>query len=252
MDEFAWFMNAFHELTGIDLNRYKRPQMERRLTNLRDRRGFTDYPSYLRAMEKQRALLVELLDKMTINVSEFFRNPERWEQLGRILVERKEVVKAWSAACATGEEPYSLAMLLTKLNVPFSSILATDIDERVLAKASEGVYDAVQVRSVDETLLKRHFVPNGSSYTVKEQIRNQVHFQRHNLLNDPYPTSIDLIICRNVLIYFTDETKQAILNKFSAALKPGGILFVGSTEQFFGLALPELKLVAPFIYRREK
>ncbi|WAH35103.1 CheR family methyltransferase [Alicyclobacillus dauci] len=251
MDEFEWFMDAFHQLTGIDLTQYKRPQMERRLTNLRDRRGFHDFPSYIRELGVRRELLDELLDKMTINVSEFFRNPERWEQLGQLLQNRKQPIKAWSAACSTGEEPYSLAMLLDYLGIKHDTILATDIDERVLAKAAQGNYDSMQLRGTDRSYRDKYFDVDGTKFQVKKQIRDQVEYRKHNLLSDSYPSGMDLIICRNVLIYFTDDTKQSILDKFTLSLRVGGLLFVGSTEQFFGLNLPHLKLVAPFTYEKQ-
>lgn len=250
MDEFTWFMDAFHALTGIDLSKYKRPQMERRLTNLRDRRGFSDFPSYISALGETPALLDEILDKMTINVSEFFRNPERWTQLGSLLQFRKRPIRAWSAACATGEEPYSLAMLLTELKIPYECILATDIDERVLASARRGVYHLQQLRGTDNKYIDKYLMAEGAHYRVNQALCETIQFRRHNLLRDTYPGNLNLIICRNVLIYFTDSTKQQILNQFADALEPGGLLFVGSTEQFFGLDLSTLKAISPFIYER--
>lgn len=250
MDEFSWFMGAFRQLTGIDLARYKRPQMERRLTNLRDRRGFSTFAAYIQALEADGTLLNELLDKMTINVSEFFRNPERWETLRELVGAMSTAPRVWSAACATGEEPYSLVMMLLELGCMGQPILATDIDERVLERAAAGRYDPLQVRGLAPPDLERYFSFDGREYQIRPQIRENVRFQKHNLLEDDYPTALDLIVCRNVLIYFTDPTKQEILERFSNALKPGGLLFVGSTEQFFGMKLPNLAPVAPFMYRR--
>ncbi|GMA60840.1 protein-glutamate O-methyltransferase CheR [Alicyclobacillus fastidiosus] len=250
MDEFAWFMGAFRQLTGIDLTRYKRPQMERRLTNLRDRRGFSSFPAYVQALEADGTLLNELLDKMTINVSEFFRNPERWDTLRNLVCDMGATPRVWSAACATGEEPYSLVMMLSELRRMGHPVLATDIDERVLDRAAAGRYDPLQVRGLDKHYLDRYFSFDGREYQVHADVRENIRFQKHNLLEDDYPNALDLIVCRNVLIYFTDPTKQDILERFSNALKPGGILFVGSTEQFFGMKLPNLAPVAPFMYRR--
>lgn len=251
MDGFEWFIGAFFELTGIDLNRYKRPQMERRLTNLRDRRGFSDFPSYVSALREDPALLDELLDKMTINVSEFFRNLERWKQLERLLAEKQGAIRAWSAACSTGEEPYTLAILLSEMGVKSSSILATDIDERVLERAKMGQYEMAQLREMDETLRNRYFRTEQGRYVqVVEHIREQIEFRKHNLLADPYPDNLDLIICRNVLIYFTDDTKRFLVERFVHSLKPGGILFVGSTEQLIGIPTPSITNIAPFMYQK--
>ncbi|EPZ42666.1 CheR family methyltransferase [Alicyclobacillus acidoterrestris] len=252
MDEFAWFMEQFRLLTGIDLTRYKRPQMERRLTNLRDRRGYRTFPEYIEALKLNRALMDELLDKMTINVSEFFRNPERWTQLRALLSAMGKSPRVWSAACASGEEPYSLAMLLLELGLHQHPILATDIDERVLQRAEEGIYAEPQIRGIDQNLLDRYFLREADMYRIREQVRKQVQFVKHNLLVDDYPQGLDLIVCRNVLIYFTDQTKQQILERFCSALNPGGILFVGSTEQFLGMNLGSLSPVAPFMYQKAK
>lgn len=251
MDNFERFMRDFLELSGIDLSQYKRPQMERRLTNLRDRRGFSDFQAYLDALASDATLRNELLDRMTINVSEFYRNPDRWEPLRPLLNDMKRrPIRAWSAACATGEEPYSLAMLLMDEDIESQRVLATDIDQRVLERARDGRYDRAQLRELDEEMLARYFLFDGHSHIVTKQLRNMVEFERHNLLSDPYPTDLDLIICRNVMIYFTETTKQNILRQFAAALRPGGLLFVGSTEQFIGLTLSNLEPVGAFLYRR--
>ncbi|GMA55732.1 chemotaxis protein methyltransferase CheR [Alicyclobacillus sacchari] len=247
MDEFEWFVSSFRELTGIDLSHYKRPQMERRLTSLRDRRGYSDFPSYVRAMREKPELLDELLDRMTINVSEFFRNPDRWKDLRAIVQDMGQPIQAWSAACSTGEEPYSLAILLAEMNVR-SSILATDIDLRVLDKARRGEYGHAQLREVDDRLRSRYFYQQDGNYRVSDEIREAVQFRQHNLLSDPYPADLDLIICRNVLIYFTEDTKQLLVRRFAAALRPGGVLFVGSTEQLLGLSLSGLEPLRPFMY----
>ncbi|WP_067622739.1 CheR family methyltransferase [Alicyclobacillus acidiphilus] len=253
MDEFAWFIRAFHELTGIDLARYKRPQMERRLTNLRDRRGFHDFPSYVQALKARRELLDELLDRMTINVSEFFRNPDRWKQLVPFLMNKHRPIRAWSAACSTGEEPYTLAILLAERNVRHDVILATDIDSRVLELARLGVYEPAQLREIDPALRERYFVnEQNRRFHLTESIKRKVEFRNHNLLADPYPENLDLIICRNVLIYFTDETKRLLVEKFTESLVPGGVLFVGSTEQLLGTQAEALVSVAPFMYQKSK
>lgn len=250
MDEFAWFMRAFFDLSGIDLAKYKRPQMERRLTNLRDRRGFSSFREYIEALTTEPSLMAELLDKMTINVSEFFRNKERWLELQSYLRTLPGPIQAWSAACATGEEPYTLAMILNDMQIPFHPILATDIDERVLERAKAGRYDQTVLREMEDARRLTYFQKEQATYVVHPSLRKQIDFRQHNLLVDSYPKNLDLIICRNVLIYFTDETKEEILRKFSNALVPGGILFVGSTEQFLGLKLEKLHPVAPFLYQK--
>ncbi|SFV05629.1 CheR family methyltransferase [Alicyclobacillus macrosporangiidus] len=251
MDEFLQFARQLERLTGIDLTLYKRPQMERRLTALREKRGYRRFQDYFRALEEQPEILNELLDKMTINVSEFLRNPERWQALMQHLPEvAGRPLKAWSAACASGEEPYTLALLLEERGGVRYDILATDIDRAVLARAEQGYYKEHQVRSLPPAWLERYFRRDGDAYAVSSRLRRHVRFLQHNLLADPYPGPLDLIICRNVLIYFTDEAKRRVIEGFSASLAPGGILFVGSTEQFIGAERFGFSSVGPFLYRK--
>jgi chemotaxis protein methyltransferase CheR len=253
MDEFMEFMRSFHKLTGIDLTLYKRPQMERRLTSLRNRNRYANFPDYLQAMGRDRNLLYELLDKMTINVSEFFRNPDRWELLVPILKEltEKGPLHAWSAACSTGEEPYSLSMIMMeRVKRPYQ-ILATDIDENVLETAKRGVYRDYQTKAVPRDLLAQYFTKQDALWSVKESVKQHVTFRIQNLLADAYPQNLDLVICRNVMIYFTEEAKQRVISCFAGALRPGGILFVGSTEQFLRTELHGLSAVGPFLYQKQ-
>src|SRR5690606_942475 len=144
-DDYYLFVKKIHTKLGIDLRLYKEAQMKRRITTLRDKRGFTSYSSYYDALWKDQSLLEEFIDRLTINVSEFYRNPKRWDVLKNTvipkLLKNNNRLNIWSAACSTGEEPYSLAILL-KENFPKVSfnILATDIDANALKRANEGIY----------------------------------------------------------------------------------------------------------------
>ncbi|AEJ43516.1 CheR family methyltransferase [Alicyclobacillus acidocaldarius] len=243
-------MERVRRLTGIDLSHYKRPQMERRLAHLRDRRGFSDFASYAAALSCDASLLRELVDRITIQVSEFFRNPERWADLkAKLEVVAASPFRAWSAGCAHGEEPYSLAMVCAELGL-HADIWATDVDERALEQALHGVYSPRALANVSPDRLQRFFEPTPEGWRVSVAVRQCVRFERHNLLADPYPRDLDLIVCRNLLIYLTDAAKQRIIAGFSQALKPGGHLFVGSTEQLVGMDACGLRLVAPFLYQK--
>lgn len=239
MQDFDWFMEQVYRKTGIDLRKYKRPQMERRLTALRDRHGFRDFAGYFQALTENREMYDEFLDRLTINVSEFFRNANRWDVvMNRIvpeLLQSKRKLKIWSAACSTGEEPYTLALILAKyLPLPEIEVLATDIDQNAIAKAKQGIYQARSLEAVPEELLQKYFaVRGGGMYEISPDIKRCVKFQQQNLLEDPFGQEFDLIVCRNVIIYFTEQAKDQLYRKFAAALRPGGILFVGSTEQIF-------------------
>ncbi len=255
MDDFEQFKQRVKRHTGIDLNQYKQPQMKRRLTSLRQKRGFASFAAYYDALIKDPELLNEFMDRMTINVSEFFRNPERWQVLERKILPRllqhRSPLKIWSAACSTGEEPYSLVMLLSRL-MPLEQIhvQATDIDQAAIDKAKQGIYVQRAVQHVPAHLLRTYFEHETGSYVLSEKIKSRVTFDRHNLLADPFPKGLDLILCRNVLIYFTEEAKRRLFQHFSQSLRNGGVLFVGSTEQIFYPETFGLEPEAPFFYRK--
>ena len=254
-EDFARFVADVRKATSIDLSQYKENQMRRRLTTLRLKHGFATFSSYFAAMMREPKLLDEFLDRMTINVSEFWRNPNRWQLLTEKFLEPMAKSHArlhvWSAACSTGEEPYTLAMLLDSLGaLDRSAILATDIDDNVLAKAKDGVYADRSLREVPPAFMKRYFEPADGGYRVDGKLRNAVRFRKMNLLLDPYPDKCDLIVCRNVMIYFTEEAKAGLYRNFCRALKPGGILFVGSTEQIFNPGQYGLEAADTFFYRR--
>ncbi|WP_067725465.1 CheR family methyltransferase [Oceanobacillus damuensis] len=254
-DDYMEFIQLVKKKPGIDLSLYKENQMKRRITTLRNKRGFDSYVSYFKAMNKDDTLLNEFTDRLTINVSEFYRNPKRWDVLKDsilpMLLKNNKRISIWSAACSTGEEPYSLA-LMAKEHFPNARIqlLATDIDANVLAKAKQGVYSEQALKELPDRLIKKHFTQTGSLYKIDESLKKNITFKKHNLLSDPYPETIDLIICRNVLIYFTDQAKEQIYRNFSNSLKKNGVLFVGSTEQIFNPNKYTLHLAETFFYQK--
>lgn len=255
MDEnYLSFIVKIKRKLGIDLSLYKEAQMKRRLTSLRDKRGFRDFNTYFQEMENNRELLDEFMDRITINVSEFFRNPKRWEVLRKkvlpSLIQNKKL-SIWSAACSTGEEPYTIAILLKEFfpSVDFH-ILATDIDENVLKKAKYGVYSEQALKEVPEQMQQKYFVKSNHLYKIDTNLKSNITFKKHDLLADPYPKNVDVIICRNVLIYFTDQAKTSIYKKFSHSLDSNGVLFVGSTEQIFNPVNYGLELMDTFFYKK--
>lgn len=254
--DYGLFIENIKRKTGIDLALYKEAQMKRRLTSLYEKRGYRSFQDYFQALSQDKDLLDEFLDRMTINVSEFYRNHKRWEVLETKLLpkllERNSRLKIWSAACSTGEEPYTIAMILSKF-MPLSSvqILATDIDENVIARAKKGMYPERSLNEVPEEMKRKYFTKDGSFYKVSEDIKKTVTFKKQNLLADPFGGPYDLIVCRNVLIYFTEEAKDILYKKFSAALKTDGIFFVGSTEQIFNPSLYDFETEDTFFYRKK-
>lgn len=237
MDNYEEFKKNVYALTKIDLSSYKEKQMRRRIDSLVTKNKCKSYPEYVSLLKSNRDVFDEFVNFLTINVSEFYRNPEQWELLTNefipeLIKKSGENLKIWSAACSTGDEPYSLVMALSK-HLPLNKIkiTATDLDKQVIATAKVGLYNEKSIANVPADLKKKYFTPVGKSFQISEDIKKCVDFKEHNLLRDTYPANYDLIVCRNVLIYFTDEAKTEVYDKFSKSLKKGGILFIGSTEQ---------------------
>lgn len=237
LDNYEWFKKEILKMTQIDLNFYKEKQMRRRIDTLVVKNGANSYEDYVALIRKDKVLFEQFVNFLTINVSEFYRNPDQWKLMDetvipKILENNKRQIRIWSAACSTGDEPYSLAMAFSK-HVPLSNIkiLATDIDKQVIAHAQVGLYNAKSIAGVPEDMKKKYFTQVGTSYQIANEIKRCVEFKEHNLLKDVYPKDFDLILCRNVVIYFTDEAKDMIYAKFYESLKKQGVLFIGSTEQ---------------------
>lgn len=240
MYDYEYFKGQVLKLTKIDLNAYKEKQMKRRIDTLIARHNLDGYQAFLQRFQEDPDVMEEFINYLTINVSEFYRNPDQWDILDKevftSLFERfGQRLTIWSAACSTGDEPYSLVMALSRY-VPLSKIriIATDIDKQVLLAAKNGIYPAKSLESVPKDLREKFFVEEGSLYCISNEVKRCVEFREHNLLRDAYPEDVNLIVCRNVLIYFTEEAKEDIFRKFYKSLSPGGVLFLGSTEQMIG------------------
>lgn len=254
--DYINFIRNINKSTGINLSEYKEAQMKRRLTTLRVKNGYDTFGSFYEAMMSNKALFYEFLDRMTINVSEFWRNPNRWETLRDVIIPELQVgqrrLKIWSAACSTGEEPYTLAMILSDRKVlAESSLEASDIDDGALEKAKQGLYLERSLKDVPKDVAARYFSQEGSMFKISESLKKAVQFKKQNLLLDKFDTSYDLIVCRNVMIYFTEEAKSKLYQKFADSLRPGGYLFVGSTEQIFSPGQYGLEPTETFFYRKK-
>lgn len=236
-DKYENFKKDVLTLTKIDLNFYKEKQMRRRIDTLATKNGCKSYEEYTKMLRTDAEKFEQFVNFLTINVSEFYRNPDQWKLMDetvipKLIKEQGKNLKIWSAACSTGDEPYSLAMAFSK-HLPLSSIriTATDIDKKVIEHAQVGLYSEKSIASVPADLKKKYFTKVGSSYQIANEIKRCVTFREHNLLKDPYPKDFDLILCRNVVIYFTDDAKDMIYRNFFNSLKRHGVLFIGSTEQ---------------------
>ncbi|MCM1027809.1 MAG: protein-glutamate O-methyltransferase CheR [Roseburia sp.] len=235
--DYEYLKKEIFALTSIDLNAYKEKQMKRRIDTLIAKHKIEGYDKYVLGLKKDKELFDEFVNYITINVSEFYRNPDQWKLLDEMVIPELikrygNHLKIWSAACSTGDEPYSLVMALSKY-LPLSNIkiYATDLDKQVIAKAKVGLYSSKSILSVPADLKKKYFTQIGGSYKISDEIKARVEFKEHNLLKDTYPVDYHLIVCRNVLIYFTEEAKDEVFRKFFRSLASGGVLFIGSTEQ---------------------
>jgi len=255
VNSWEWFIRQFEIMSKIDLTAYKRPQMERRINSFMKSVGCEEYRGFIALLGENKAVYNRFIEHLTINVSEFFRNPNNWEILEKevipLLLKERGSLKIWSAGCSTGEEPYSLAMLFReRFPGKADTIWATDLDSEVLEKANIGLYSAKSALTAPAPYLGKYFVKEGEHYRITDDIKKMVKFQRHDLLKDTFPRDYDLILCRNVVIYFTEETKSKLYKRFVDALRPGGILFIGSTEQIFQAKEIGFKTLATFFYQK--
>lgn len=259
MGDYEIFKTKVYELTKIDLSCYKERQMRRRIDALIAKSKVKNYDEYLHLLKTDQEKLEEFVSYLTINVSEFYRNPDQWKLLENeifpYLFERfGNRIKIWSAACSTGDEPYTLVMLLSKF-IPMNqiNIVATDIDKQILEKAKMGLYDEKSVRGLPQEFLSKYFTKIGNrSYQISEDVKKCVEFRQHNLLKDPFVDGCNLIVCRNVMIYFTEEAKKDIYTNFCSSLKKDGLLFVGSTEQIIAPNEVGFSSFKSFFYKKER
>jgi len=259
MVDYNEFVKAFYLQSGIDLKLYKEKQMKRRITSLVEKYGCDSFMSFFSAMMSDSGLYDVFINYMTINVSEFYRNPGQWKLLEDVIIpilSSKKTdfskIKIWSSACSTGDEPYTLVMLLNKF-VPLDKIkiLASDIDLAAIEKAKQGIYPERSIKDLPEEFKNKYFSRvSESTYKISDQVKSCVEFKQLNLLADAYPKDNDLIICRNVLIYFTEEAKFKVYEKFNQALTMDGILFLGNTEQIISCNRFGLKPIQTFFYQK--
>jgi len=220
----------------IDLENYKEEQMKRRLDSWLARSRLPSWKDYFKLVSADAEELARFRNYLTINVTEFFRDPNRWAQVsGEILPDLVKTsnggLKIWSAGCSTGAEAYTLAIMMEEVSPPRRySILATDLDRGALSKArSRGPYSGDDIRNLSPRQRQQYVTP-AAPYFVTENLQKRIQFREQDLLKDGFDGGFDLIVCRNVVIYFTTASKDLLYEKFSRALRPGGVLFVGGTE----------------------
>lgn len=229
--------------TGHDFRHYKRATVLRRIERRMQVNAIESLPAYRDFLQSTPTERPALLQDMLISVTNFFRDPEAFESIEQAVLPQlflgrgnNESVRAWTAGCATGEEAYSIAMLLAEESArhrqgPAIQVFATDIDDAAITRARSALYSTAITPDVATARLSRFFVKEpGDHYRVQKNIREKVLFARHNVLQDPPFSKLDLVSCRNLLIYLNREVQRDVLEMFHFALKPGGYLFLGSSE----------------------
>lgn len=250
--EFKLLREKIRHSRGVDCFQYKPTYLKRRLAIRMRAHNLTSYKSYGEYLDTHPDEYDKFFDTLTVNVTEFFRDPDTYDSLYNIvlpiLIERKQnhVIKVWSAGCASGEEPYSIAMLISealrgKVNDWSVQITATDIDPVILAKAAKGVYTPKQLEGVKEEYRKKYFTMEGDQYVVVPQFKRWVKFVRENIMQGHIHPYTDIVFCRNMLIYLSKEAHKQVYVSFHKSLNEGGYLVVGNSEIVLGETLKRFR-----------
>jgi len=255
-DDYEVFCEGVRGLCQVDLGQYKRGQMERRIRSFARRRGSEGLAEYLTVLRREPSELDDFLDRMTINVSQLWRNPEQWALIGdSILPELAaggRAISAWSAGCSYGAEAYTVAALCReKVPGARATIKGTDIDRRMVDRARAGRFSDEDARTAPRPLLERHFDAVEGGWQARRALLSMCRFEVGDLLRMTVPPGrLDLVLCRNTVIYFTDEVRNALHGRLAQALRPGGYLVIGSTERVQDPREMDLVPTHPFVYRK--
>jgi len=254
-DDYLTFCEGIRKLSGVDLTQYKRPQMERRLRSFLERKGFRKLVDSLPQLRENQAELDALLDRMTINVSQLWRNPQHWELLEqKVLPELGKTgrVNAWSAGSSYGAEAYTLGAICRDV-IPKATvrIVGTDIDKRMVQRATIGEFSLEDARSAPAAEMKRWFERTATGWRAIPELRSMMKFEVGDLLRiRPQRSHFDLILCRNTVIYFSEPIRDELHARLATALRPGGYLMVGATERVADPKSLDLVSAHPFIFRK--
>ncbi|OMC31333.1 chemotaxis protein CheR [Mycobacterium colombiense] len=241
-EAFEALLRYMRDSRGFDFTGYKRTSLMRRVRHRMDQAGYTAFDEYLDFLQASSDEFTALFNTILINVTSFFRDPDAWEFVSadvipRLLAERgpNDPIRVWSAGCASGQEAYTLAMLLAEVLGPDGfrqrvKIYATDVDEDALSEARVASYDAKAVESVPTDLLGRYFEQVNGRYVFHKELRRAVIFGRNDLVKDAPISRVDLLVCRNTLMYLNAETQRNVLGRLHFALAPQGTLFLGHAE----------------------
>ena len=244
--DFERFRSLIYNESGIHFSSSNRTILESRLRERLKVSGLESVGEYYKLITQKESELKTLLDSVTTNLTRFFRNTAHFETFEHYvlpqLAEKKKklgqsTIHLWSAGCSTGEEPYSLAMVAKEV-LPAGmemKITASDLSLKSLMTGQEGYYKKTRVTGVPPKYLEKYFNEKGDGYQIDESIKNTIKFDYHNLKNDSGLRNLDVIFCRNVLIYFDEVAQKAVVNRFWDAMGPESYLFIGHSESLFGM-----------------
>lgn len=257
--DFGRFKEKFFQISGLDLDSYKDRQMERRIRQLIDREGYGTYFKFIQKLKEDPDTLHRFFNYLTINTSGFFRDSKIYDYLHNIalkeLLKRHERINVWSMGCSRGEEPYTLAIILNELSaLGRAKIFASDLDDKARAAAQEGCYVPHQLAKMPPPLLEQYFTQRNGGYYISDRIKKSVIFEKHNFLAPIYKDlpPMQLVLCRNVFIYFKMEVQDWIVGQIANLITPGGYFITGCAEfvnnpQRFGL-----ERTIPAVYQKQK
>jgi chemotaxis protein methyltransferase CheR len=244
--DFETYRNLIYAESGITFTATNRSILESRLKEKQREKGFSSVRAYFSQIASDKEELKQFLDSITTNLTRFFRNQPQFDALEKYVIPEiiskiKKTstgnIKIWSAGCSTGEEPYTIAMLLKEILPPGwdFDILASDISLKCLMTAKEGFYADNRIEGIAPNYLLKYFDKVDGGYKIHDNIRSKIRFDYHNLKNDSGQRGLDVVFCRNVIIYFDDVAQAAVINRFWDAMASKSFLFIGHSESLFGM-----------------
>jgi len=244
--EFGKYRDFIYQESGITFTAANRSILESRLREQLRSKSMDSVKDYFDIIYRDKEELKVFLDSITTNLTRFFRNQPHFDALQKYVVPEllhnikktpSGTIRVWSAGCSTGEEPYTIAMLLSEILPPSwkYDIVASDISLKCLMTAKEGFYPDNRVDGIPPHYLSKYFDKVDGGYRIKHEIQSRIKFDYHNLKNDSGQRGLDLVFCRNVIIYFDEVAQAAVINRFWDAMAPKSFLFIGHSESLFGM-----------------
>ncbi|HPN29325.1 MAG TPA: CheR family methyltransferase [bacterium] len=255
--DFLYFRSFVYNYSGICISEEKKEMLKSRIQKRLKELNLKSYVEYKKIINTHKDEITNFINAVSTNKTDFFREIKHFDFMEQSLknkIDNMNECYIWSSACSSGEEPYSIAMILNEIRQTKKSIetkiLATDIDTNVLLKAHKGVYSREQIQDIPKHFLLKNFSKEDDFYIIKDELKNIIRFKHLNLIEPfPFNKKFDFIFCRNAMIYFDTKTQQALVDKFYEMIKPGGYLFIGHSESLTRLKI-KFKYVQPAIYQK--